>query len=150
MEEVSLMYFILSKTVALLVVPSNLLILSILIGFVLTWTRWSRAGRWLATTAFVLLLALGYLPVGRALSHALENRFPVWNPARGAPDGIVVLGGVIEPVSSRIRGQVALNGAAERATEIARLARDYPNARIIFTSGDATLRKTSGPEADYL
>ena len=69
------MYFILSKTVALLVVPSNLLILSILIGFVLTWTRWSRAGRWLATTAFVLLLALGYLPVGRALSHALENRF---------------------------------------------------------------------------
>jgi uncharacterized SAM-binding protein YcdF (DUF218 family) len=144
------MYFILSKTVALLLIPSNVLFLAIAAGLVLMWTRWRRTGRWLTATALVLLLALAYLPVGRALNHVLENRFPVWNPARGAPDGIVVLGGVIDPVTSRLRGQVALNGAAERATVIAKLARDYPNARIIFTSGDASLLGNHGAEADYL
>ena len=150
MEEVALMYFYLSKTVALLLVPSNLLVLSIVIGLGLAWTRWRRAGRRLAATAFVLLLALGFLPVGKVLNHVLENRFPVWDPARGAPDGIVVLGGVIEPVSSRVRGQISLNGAAERVTVIAKLARDYPNARIVFTSGDASLLGNHGAEADYL
>jgi len=144
------MYFYLSKTVALLLVPSNLLILAMAVGFILTWTRWRRTGRWLVATGFVLFLALGYLPVGRALNHVLENRFPVWDAARGAPDGIVVLGGVIDPLRSRLRGQVALNGAAERATVIAKLARDYPNARIIFTSGDASLLGNQGAEADYL
>jgi uncharacterized SAM-binding protein YcdF (DUF218 family) len=144
------MYFILSKTVALLLLPSNLLILAMAIGFVLTWTRWRRIGRWLVAMAFVVLLVLGYMPVGRALNHVLENRFPVWDAARGQPDGIVVLGGVIDPLRSRLRGQVALNGAAERATIIAKLARDYPNARIIFTSGDASLLGNQGAEADYL
>lgn len=144
------MFFILSKTVAFLLLPSNLLIALILAGLVLMATRWRRAGRRLAATSFVLLLLLAFLPVGRYLGHFLENRFPPWDPARGAPDGIVVLGGVIDPVISRTRGQTALTDSAERVTIIAKLAHDYPNARIIFSSGDASLFANQGAEADYL
>lgn len=144
------MFFILSKTVAFLLLPSNLLIALILAGLALMATRWRRAGRRLAATAFVLLLLIGFLPVGRYLGHILENRFPAWDPARGAPDGIVVLGGVIEPSLSRSRGEIALNESAERVTAIAKLAREYPKARIVFSSGDASLLANQPAEANYL
>lgn len=144
------MFFILSKTVAFLLLPSNLLIASIVAGLLLMATRWKRVGRWLAGVAFVLLLLVGFLPVGNGLSHILEGRFPRWDSSRGAPDGIVVLGGVIEPTLSRSRGQIALNDSAERVTALVRLAREYPKARIVFTSGDASLLADEPAEANYL
>jgi len=144
------MFFVLSKTAAPLLVPSNLLLLVGLAGLALLMTRWRRAGRRLALSSLVLFLLLGCLPVGPALIYVLENRFPAWDASRGAPDGIVVLGGAIDPVLSRVRGQVALSGAAERVTAIAELARAYPKAKIVYTSGDASLFADEGAEADYL
>jgi len=97
----------------------------------------------------VLLLACGFLPVGYSLGHVLESRFPVWDPARGPPDGIVVLGSAIDARLSRARGQIVLADSAERATVIAKLARDYPKARIVYASGNGSL--FGGPaEADYI
>ena len=144
------MFYVLSKTAALLLVPSNLLLIVGLAGLALMRTRRRRLGRRLALLSVALFLAIGFLPVADTLASILENRFPIWNPARGAPDGIVVLGGVIDPVMSRARGQVALSDSAERVTVIAQLARDYPNARIIFTSGDGSLFGKAGAEAHYL
>ena len=51
---------------------------------------------------------------------------------------------------SQVRGQVTLSDAAERVTVIAKLARDYPNANIVFSSGDASLLGDQPAEADYL
>jgi uncharacterized SAM-binding protein YcdF (DUF218 family) len=144
------MFFVLSKTVALLLVPSNLLLLVGLTGLLLLRTRWRQAGRRLSLTSLVLALVIGFLPVGGMLSYILENRFPVWDPSRGAPDGIIILGGAIDPVVSRVRGQTVLGDAAERVTVIAKLARDYPAARIVFTSGDASLIGDMPKEADAL
>lgn len=144
------MFFVLSKSAALLLVPSNLLAILGLLGLALLVTRWRRLGRVLVAVSVVLFLTIGYLPVASALRHGLENRFPAWDPARGAPDGIVVLGGVIDAAISRARGDVRLSAGAERVTVIAKLARDYPNAKIVFTSGDATLFGNGPAEADYL
>ncbi len=144
------MFFLLSKTAALLLAPSNFLLLVALAGLVLLFTRWQRAGRGLLTTSLLLFLIIGYLPVGALLNHVLENRFPPWNPGRGAPDGIVVLGGVINPLLSRARGEVSLSGAVERITAIATLARAYPKARIVYAGGDASLLADRGAEANYL
>jgi uncharacterized SAM-binding protein YcdF (DUF218 family) len=149
-EKITLMFFILSKTVALITVPSNLLIALALIGLVLMATRWRRAGTRLTATALVVLVLAAYLPLGRALGHVLESRFPSWDPKGGAPDGIVVLGGAIDPLLSRAHGDVALNESAERVTAIAKLARAYPNARIIYSAGDGTLLEHGGAEADVL
>lgn len=113
-------------------------------------TRWRRPGKWLAVASIVLLLVIGFLPVGQGLMYVLDNRFLAWDPSRGAPDGIVVLGGAIAPEISRERGAPQLNGSAERVTVIASLARDYPNARIVYTGGDASLLQDEGIEADYL
>jgi len=103
------MFFILSRTAALLFVPSNLLLLLVLVGLALLLTRFRRAGKRLALTSLVLFLVIGFLPVSVALRHIPENRFPAWDPARGPPDRIVVLGGVINPfMMSQVRGEISL------------------------------------------
>ncbi|MGN6570998.1 MAG: YdcF family protein [Pseudolabrys sp.] len=144
------MFFVLSKTAALLLVPSNLLLLVGLAGLLLLSKGRRRFGRILAGTSLVLFLVIGLLPVGGLLNFVLENRFPVWDASRGPPDGIIVLGGAIDPLTSQVRGQTVLGDAAERITIIAKLARDYPNARIVFTSGDASLLADMPKEADAL
>jgi uncharacterized SAM-binding protein YcdF (DUF218 family) len=144
------MFFVLSKTVAFLLLPSNLILLIGLAGVILLFTHHRRLGRSLCVLAIALLLIVGFLPVGATLDSILENRFPVWDPARGAPDGIIVLGGAINPVLSQARGQVALADSAERVTVVAKLARDYPKARIVFSGGNAALFPQAPPEADFV
>src|ERR1035437_6365899 len=76
------MFFILSKTAAFLLLPSNFLITLGFIGVVLMATRFKRVGRWLAGASLILLLVAGFSPAGRLLFNALENRFPRWHSAR--------------------------------------------------------------------
>src|SRR6516225_11707419 len=102
--------------------PSNLLIAIGLVGLVLLFTRFRRLASWLIVTSLVLIALVGYSPLGRILVLPLEDRFPPWDASRGAPDGIVVLGGAILPDLSLARGAVQLNEAAERITVTAELA----------------------------
>jgi uncharacterized SAM-binding protein YcdF (DUF218 family) len=144
------MLFILSKTVAIVFLPSNFLFAIGVVGLLLLATRWRRAGQRLVIASLVLLALAAFLPIGGVLTHALEARFPPWDSAHGAPDGIVVLGGGISPFLSRAYGETQLNASAERVTAIPKLARAYPNARIVFSGGDASLLQDKGREADYL
>ena len=106
-------------------------------------TRFTRLASWLIVTSLVLLAIAGLSPLGNALILPLEHRFPPWDPSRGAPDGIVVLGGAISPDVSDARGAVALDEAAERITATAELARRYPDARIIFSGGSGALSSSA-------
>jgi uncharacterized SAM-binding protein YcdF (DUF218 family) len=144
------MFFILSKTASALLLPSNLIVLIGLVGLLLLATRFRRTGRVLAIASVVLLLVAGTFPFAAALNHTLESRFPPWDPSRGAPDGIVVLGGAISPGLSRLYGEPAVNGNAGRIFAIATLARTYPKARIIYSGGDGSLRGDQSDEAQYL
>lgn len=143
------MFFFLSKFFAFFTKPSNLLFVLALIGLVLMATRYARAGRRLLVVSVILLLVFGISPIGRQLVLVLEGRFPPWDASRGAPDGIIVLGGAIAPDVSAGRGEIALSGGAERMTVVADLARRYPAAKIVFTGGTPAL--FGGPrEADYV
>ena len=144
------MFFFLSKTAGLLLRPSVTILLIGVAGLLLMPTRWRRAGTRLLVASFVLLLIVGVSPLADILTHTLESRFPKWDESRGAPDGVVVLGGAISPNLSR-RHNVAIVGEdAGRVIAIAKLARDYPKARIVYSGGDGSLRGRDGAEADYL
>ena len=68
----------------------------------------------------------------------IENRFPP--PALPERvDGIIMLGGAVEQDTSAIRGQIALNEAAERVTALVELARRYPDARLVVSGGIGAL-----------
>lgn len=144
------MFFVLSKTVAELFLPSNFLILLGLLGVVLLTTRRKRTGLRLAIASVLLLAIAAFTPVGILASHALESRFPPWNPARGAPDGIIVLGGAIDSDLSQAWGTPQLSSTAERVTIAAKLARAYPKARLVYSGGNAALFPDAPPEADFV
>jgi uncharacterized SAM-binding protein YcdF (DUF218 family) len=141
--------FGLSKVLGFFALPSNLLIALALVGILMMRTRFRRFGQGLLIGAVLLLAVVGIAPVGNALMLPLEERFPKWDGKRGAPHGIVVLGGAVSPDVSAARKDVALNEAAERMTAVAKLARDYPSARIVFTGGSGRLVKGAS-EADVV
>jgi uncharacterized SAM-binding protein YcdF (DUF218 family) len=141
------MFFTLSKTAGFFALPSNVLIVLALAGLVLTVTRLRRFGVVLAFVSVMLLAVAGYSPVGNVLMSSLEDRFPQWDDAQAAPDGIVVLGGAIVPDVSASRGHPQLNEAAERMTAALALARQFPQARILFSGGNASLTVTDVTEA---
>lgn len=148
------MFFILSKTVSVLMQPSNLILLAGLAGLALMLMRWRRAGIRLVVTSVIMLFIAGLLPIGPFLTRILESRFPPWEQAGGlsgdAPVGIVVLGGAISPVLSWQTGLTSVNGDAGRIIALAHLARAFPQARIIYTGGDPSLFGNKRPEADFV
>jgi uncharacterized SAM-binding protein YcdF (DUF218 family) len=131
--------FGLSKILGFFALPSNLLFALALLGILLMATRLRRFGQGLTIGAILGLVVFGFSPAGNLLIYPLEQRFPQWKAGGPAPDGIVVLGGAVSPDVSHDRGQPALNEAAERMTAVAKLARDYPKARIAFTGGSGRL-----------
>src|SRR6266700_871968 len=142
------MFFFLSKTLGFFASPSNLAIAFGLLGIVLLATRFARAGRRLTIASLIVLAIAGLSPAGNALMIPLEERFPPWDATRGAPDGIVVLGGGISPDVSAARNEVALTDAAERITAAVALARRYPDARIIYSGGSGAMIYREGSEAE--
>lgn len=144
------MFFVLSKTLGIMALPSNLLIGIGLVGAILLVTRWARLGLRLLTASILLLAICGFSPLGTWLLYSLESRFPAWDATRGAPDGIVILGGSIDPDRSAARGVAVFTGAADRIIAGAALAYRYPNARVVFSGGNADLiGDDTAKEADY-
>ena len=143
------MFFVLSKTLGQMLLPANLLIGVGLFGAILLATRWASLGRKLMVAAVVLLAICGFSPLGKLLLYPLESRFPPWDAARGAPDGIVILGGSIDADLSAAHGTAIVRSAADRIIAAAALAHQYPNARVIFAGGNSNLISNDAREADF-
>ena len=143
------MFFVLSKTAGIAILPANFLLGLGLLGALLLLTRQAPMGRKLLVLSIALLSVCAFSPLGNLLLYPLESRFPPWNASAGAPDGIIILGGSIDPDVSEARGAPVIKSAADRIVAGAALARKYPNARIILTGGSAKLIFNEAREADY-
>src|SRR5262245_18374506 len=96
-EVIRWMFFPLSKILGFFAISSNLVVEIGILGLLLLPTYFAPAGRALADASLVVPAILGLSPAGNALIIPLEERFPRWDATRGAPDGIIVLGGAISP-----------------------------------------------------
>jgi uncharacterized SAM-binding protein YcdF (DUF218 family) len=143
------LFFFLSKTFGIMLLPANFLIGVGLFGAILLATRFASLGRKLLIASVVLLAICGFSPLGNLVLYPLETRFAPWDATRGAPDGIVVLGGSIDADVSVAHDTPAFTSAAGRLIEAAVLAHRYPNARVIFSGGSANLISGDAREADY-
>jgi uncharacterized SAM-binding protein YcdF (DUF218 family) len=143
------LFFTLSKTLGIMLLPTNFLLGVGLIGAILLATRFASLGRRLMLVSVALLAICGFSPLGNWLLYPLEQRFPPWDAARGAPDGIVVLGGPIDADLSAAHGVAVVSAAGDRLIAAAALARRYPNARLVYTGGSANLISNDAKEADY-
>lgn len=119
--------------------PNTLALFVSLLGLVLVWRgRW-RSGRWFLLAGLGYYLLILALPASQFITAPLENRFsrPALPPEK--VDGVVVLGGAVDQMLTEAHGIPALNGAAERMTEMLALAHRYPHAKLVFTGGQGRL-----------
>ena len=139
--------FILGKLLTMVMLPTALMVECVLIGLLL---RRRRAGRVLLVLGAAALAACLVLPVDRWTIRPLEDRFPAITTPPGRVDGIVMLGGAIDDLTSRDRRTPTLTGAANRVTSFVILARRYPRARLVFTGGSGDLQQGIANEAEYM
>ena len=139
----------LSKIFWRLVEPDLLILGIVVIGLALAASqRRARAGIRIAAAGTFLLLVVAFAPIDQWLMAPLEERFL---PPRELPahvDGIVALGGAVDAERSVAHGMTSLNDDAERITAFVALARRYPSAKLVFTSGSASIWGNGPKEAD--
>ena len=138
--------FILDKLLTAACLPTALMVECALLGLLLGRRPVGRVLLVLGVGAMAMCLVL---PVGDWAVRPLEDRFP---PVLAQPervDGIVVLGGAIDDLTSRDRGTPTLTSAANRLTSFVILARRYPNARLVFTGGSGDIVQGVSNEAEY-
>jgi uncharacterized SAM-binding protein YcdF (DUF218 family) len=141
------MFFTVSKIFWLFADPINFILILGAVGLFLSLGFARRLGAALAATSIVLIVIAGFSPLGSLLLRPLEDRFPRPPSDIAAPAGIIVLGGALDSGLTKARGVPTLLAPAARLTEAVVLARRYPKARLIFTSGAANISGKGVPEA---
>lgn len=140
--------FLASKLFWFAVRPNTLALVLALVGLVLVWRgRW-RGGRWWLAAGLGYYLFILATPASQFIAIPLETRFARPDPAPARVDGVVVLGGAVDQVLTEAHGIPALNGAAERMTEMLALAHRYPDAKLVFSGGQGTFVQGDITEAD--
>jgi uncharacterized SAM-binding protein YcdF (DUF218 family) len=140
-------FFFVSKIFWMFASPINLLLLAALVGVLLCFGRHARFGRGLALAAILILAAVATLPIGVLLIAPLEDRFPLPPPDLPSQEGIIVLGGAINYPVSQARQQTIFDEGGERVTEAVVLAKRYPQARVVYTSGSSSFDGAISTEA---
>lgn len=140
--------FVLSKVFWWFASPGNLILALITLGALALLLRRLRLARWSMIFAAILALSITFLPVRGWVLGPLEDRFPFPDPLPAHVDGVIVLGGSVDPELSAERHQPALGASAERLIAMADLAQKYPDAKLIFTGGSASLIDNAAREAD--
>jgi uncharacterized SAM-binding protein YcdF (DUF218 family) len=142
------MFFVLSKTLGVLLVPSNFMIAVGAVGLGLLFSKHRRIGGGLLACCVTALLICGFSPIGALMLLPLETRFSPWSPETGDPTGIIVLGGGVDPELTLARGPPALGPSGVRIVVAAELAHRYPKARLVYVGGSSSLGSSTLSEAD--
>ncbi len=141
------MFFIAAKLIWFVIQPSTALILLLVAGILAIGLGKTVGGAVTVMAAAAGLIVAGLLPLGIWMILPLEDRFPRTEP-EGPVAGIIVLGGGIDQSIGLARGITTLTEAGERLTEAVALARRYPEAKLVFTGGIASLTPGGPTEAD--
>ncbi len=143
------MLFIPSKIIGFMILPSNAVACLGVLGLLLLLKTNKRGGVIALTLCVIMMISFGLSPLSNVMLLPLSERFPAWQASGGEPDGIIVLGGAINPAASAARGSLELDASAERIFAMLDLARRYPKAKIVFSGGSGNLIHDSVAEAPF-
>ena len=95
-----------------------------------------RRGKALVTIAALGFVLVAVAPIGPAMLLALEERFPRPAALPERIDGILVLGGAVDPALSRYYGETVYGSAVARVLGGIALARRRPEAKLALVGGE--------------
>lgn len=140
------LFYIASKTLGLVARVETWWAMGLILGLWAIWRGRRRAALVWIGAVTVTLLALGWYPLANPMLSALEETYPP-APLLTRVDGIIVLGGSEDLAPFARWGGVQMNDAAERMVAGVTLARQFPNSRLIYTGGTASLWSNPDPSA---
>jgi len=141
------MTFLFGKLVWALLQPGNLLLLCLLAGVVAFLLSRGRRGKALVGLAAVGFALLAVAPVGPAMLLGLEDRFPRPAALPDKIDGILVLGGAVDPALSLTYGETVFNSSVARVLGGIALARRHPEAKLALIGGEGGFTSVGFPES---
>ena len=148
------MTYLFSRLVEVLLTPTNFIVILIGLGLALGLARRTNGfGRGLVTLASLALAVLAITPAGDALLAPLEARFPPFQADGRQITGIVVLGGSLSETVVAGVLDPRPDQSADRLFEAARVARRFPDARVLVSGGPeypGTIRSEADFVAGYL
>lgn len=127
--------YIVSKLYWIAVQPLSLSLILVLFGIAAGLFQWRRSQMLFSLGAGLVLFVTLFTTTGSLLLQVLEDRFP--RPTLLADPGcLLVLGGGFESEITDARGGYELNQSGDRYVEMIRLARLYPQAKLLVSGGD--------------
>lgn len=135
-------FFPASKILAFVALPSHVL-LWLVAGTALTLLAgWTEPGKRLGAAALALFVLIGVAPSGLMAERPLEDMYPR-RPLPERIDGIVTLGAGLNVPVLMSRGAPGSAPSIDRIVSTFELARQHPEARVVFSGG-------SGPHPDAI
>ena len=134
-------FFFLSKTLWFFFNPINILLFLLLIGIIFHFFDKKKLYKIINIITLILFILIVILPTGKYLLWKLESSYSMPKTLPPDIDGILILGGGVNEILTYQHQQMSLNENVERLTESIDLMRRFPNAKIVFSGGIATLSK---------
>lgn len=133
------LFFYAAKIGWFIVEPDNLLVAMLFtVGILFLLNKTALAKKlFFLLSMFILIIAL--FPVGDWLIYPLETRFPANPELPDKVDGIILLGGSFLAENSDYWGKTQTNRYADRIFHFISLINQYPQAKAVFTGGNASL-----------
>ncbi|WP_218048683.1 YdcF family protein [Curvivirga aplysinae] len=141
------MFFYLSKIFYFLLNPINVFLILMLVSVIFAWMNWFKLARGLMTVIVTLALLITVFPIGTWGRIHLEQRFPPPAILPADVDGILVLGGAVNPALSAEYQQLILQSNIERLFAFAELIEHYPQAKAVYSGGSGSLFSQEYKEA---
>lgn len=141
-------FFFLSKLLWKVTAPDSLLLILLIIAWTLLWRGKIRSAKWMLGFVVGIFLIIALFPVGEWILYPLETRFPNNPVLPQKVDGIIVLSGAEIANLSNKWNQVELNDSGERLLAFQTLARQHPEAKLVFTGGSGSMMYQEYKEAD--
>jgi len=141
-------FFSVSKLIWILLSPGNLLALIVALGVFLLWVNKVKVAKIIFSVVLILLCLVTFLPTGNLLIYPLENRFPMEPELPEKIHGIIVLSGAVGAKATALTGQVQVNEQVDRELAFMKLARRYPEAKLLYSGGSSSLTHQQFKGAD--
>ena len=147
-------FFSLSKIGWAVITPGHFLVGLLVVAVVLKLYGQGlvyKIGRILSMITVIIFLSLTFIPFGFWFFGTLENSYTTVEnlPDPDNVDGIIVLGGGLDVLTSVTHNQITFGDGAERLIVFKRLLSRFPDTTAIYTGGSGHLRHQDHKEADF-